>query len=353
MSWFSQKQSAVLGIDISTAAIKLLELSKAGARYRVESYAVTPLPQDAVIDKNIANIDVIADTIKIALKQSGSKLKQAAVAVTGSSVMTKVIPMLASLTDDEMEEQIMVEADQYVPYSLDEVNFDFEVLGENESNPEMVNVLLAASRKDIIEDRVEALAKAGLKTKIVDVEAFAMENAFTLLIDQLPEGIENQTVAIVDIGATMTVLNILSNCRTVYTREQSFGGKQLTEEIQRRYGLTYEEACFAKKLGGLPDNYTVDVLDPFKRAMVQQIQRSIQFFVSSTANRRINSLILAGGCASIPGIDKLAQQAIGVPVVIANPFINMSLAQKIKPQALSNDASAMVIACGLALRSFD
>lgn len=353
MSWFRQKQSAVLGIDISSAAIKLLELSKVGARYRVESYAVAPLPQDAVIDKNIANIEVIAEAIRVALKQSGSKLKQASVAVSGSSVMTKVIPMPASLTDDEMEEQIVVEADQYVPYSLDEVNFDFEVQGENENNPEMVNVLLAASRKEIIEDRIGVLAKAGLIAKIVDIEAFAMENAFALLIDQLPDAIEGQTIAMVDIGSTMTALNVLYNCHTVYTREQSFGGRQLTEEIQRRYGLTYEEAGLAKKVGGLPDNYTVDVLEPFKRAMVQQIQRSLQFFVSSSANRRIDGIILAGGCASISGVDKLVQQTIGVPTYIANPFINMALSNKVKPQALSNDASAMMIACGLALRSFD
>jgi len=353
MSWFNQKQSAVIGIDISTVAIKLLELSKVGARYRVESYAVAPLPQDAVIDKNIANVDIIADAIKMAYKQSGSKLKQAAVAVAGSSVMTKVIAMPASLTDDEMEEQIMAEADQYVPYSLDEVNFDFEVQDQNENNPEMVNVLLAASRKEIIEGRVEALAKAGLKARIVDVEAFAMENAFALLVDPLPDSIEGQAIAIVDIGSTMTTLNVIYNSRTVYTREQGFGGKQLTEEIQRRYGLTYEEAGLAKKIGGLPDNYTGDVLEPFKRAMVQQIQRSIQFFVSSSANRRIDGIILAGGCASISGIDKLVQQTIGVPAIIANPFINMTLSSKVTPQALSNDASAMMIACGLALRSFD
>jgi type IV pilus assembly protein PilM len=353
MSWFSKKQSAVLGIDISTAAVKLLELSKLGARYRVESYAVSPLPIDAVIDKNVANLDAIADTIKSALKQSGSKLKQASIAVAGASVMTKVIPMSASLSDEEMEEQIMVEADQYVPYSLDEVYFDFEAQGENENNPDMVNVLLAASRKEIINDRVEALARAGLKAKIVDVEAFAMENAFSLLIDQLPGALENQTIAIVDIGATITAINVLYNNRTVYTREQSFGGKQLTEEIQRRYGLTYEEAGLAKKMGGLPDNYAADVLDPFKRAMVQQIQRSVQFFVSSSANRRIDSLVLAGGCASVQGADKFVQQALGIPTDIANPFINMSLSSRVKPQSLSNDASAMMIACGLALRSFD
>jgi len=353
MSWFNQKQNAVLSIDISTAAVKMLELSRLGARYRVESYAVAPLPQDAVIDKNIANVNVIAETIKIALKQSGSKLKQASVAVAGSAVMTKIITMDASLTDDEMEEQIMIEADQYVPYSLDEVNFDFEVQRVNEHNPEMVDVLLAASRRENVDNRVEALLKAGLKTKIVDVEAFAMENAFSLLSDQFVDSAEGQTVAIVDIGATMTTLNVLYDSRSVYTREQGFGGKQLTEEIQRRYGLSYEEAGLAKRHGGLPDNYTADVLDPFKRAMVQQIQRSLQFFASSSANRGVDRIILAGGCASIPGIEQLIEKSLGVPVYVANPFVNMTLSSKVKPQALSNDAPALMIACGLGLRSFE
>ncbi|GAB6141842.1 pilus assembly protein PilM [Methylosoma difficile] len=353
MRWFNQKQNAVLSIDISTAAVKLLELSRAGARYRVESYAVAPLPQDAVIDKNISNVNVIAETVKVALRQSGTKLKEATVAVAGSSVMTKIITMDASLSEDEMEEQIMIEADQYVPYSLDEVNFDFEVQRVNESNPEMVDVLLAASRKENVENRVEALAKAGLKTRIVDVEAFAMENAFSLLAEQFPDSSEGQTVAILDIGASMTSLNVLHDYRTVYTREQAFGGKQLTEEIQRRYGLSYEEAGLAKRHGGLPDNYTVDVLDPFKRAIVQQIQRSLQFFYSSSANRTIDRMILAGGCASIAGIEQLVEKSMGMPVYVANPFANMTLSSKVKPHTLSNDAPAMMIACGLGLRSFD
>jgi Tfp pilus assembly protein, ATPase PilM len=204
-----------------------------------------------------------------------------------------------------------------------------------------------------VDDRLEALSQAGLKAKIVDVEAFAMENAFTLLADQLPDALDNQTIAIVDVGATMATLNVLYGARTVYTREQGFGGKQLTEEIQRRYGLSYEEAGLAKRHGGLPDNYTTDVLEPFKKAMVQQIARSLQFFVSSSANRNIDGIILAGGCASIPGVDKLVEQSLGVTAYVANPFINMALSNKIKPQILSNDAPAMMIACGLALRSFD
>ncbi len=353
MSLFNRKQNAVLSIDISTAAVKMLELSRQGARYRVESYAVAPLPKDAVIDKNITNVNLIADSIKIALKQSGSKLKQATVAVSGSAVMTKIITMDASLNDSEMEEQIMIEADQYVPYSLDEVNFDFEVQGVNENNPEMVDVLLAASRRENVENRVDALQKAGLIAKIVDVEAFAMENAFTLLTSQFADAAEGQTVAIVDMGATMTTLNVLHDGHSVYTREQGFGGKQLTEEIQRRYGLSYEEAGLAKRHGGLPDNYTIDVLEPFKRAMVQQIQRSLQFFVSSSANRGIDRVVLAGGCASIPGVDQLVEKSLGVPVYVANPFVNMTLSPRIKPQSLSSDAPALMIACGLALRSFD
>ncbi len=187
-----------------------------------------------------------------------------------------------------------------------------------------------------------------------------MENAFMLLVDQLrsadklsKKSIEKQTIAIVDIGSTMTSLNVLHNCRTIYVREQTFGGKQLTEEIQRRYGLSYEEAGLAKRQGGLPDNYITDVLDPFKQAMVQQISRALQFFVSSSANREVDGIVLAGGCASIPGLDKIVEKNMAIPAYVANPFINMALSNKVKPQSLSNDAPAMMIACGLALRSFD
>jgi type IV pilus assembly protein PilM len=354
MKWFGGKQNAVLGLDISTVAVKLLELSKSGNRYKVESYAVAPLVlQTGIIDKTTISTDIIADAIKLAVKHSGTRLKYAAVAVSGAAVMTKIITMPAALTDDEVEEQIMIEADQYVPYALDEVSLDFEVQGVNEHNPDMVNVILAASRKDNVDDRVEALVKAGLKAKVVDVEAFAMENVFGLLSAQIHSSTTGQTVAIADIGATLSTLNVLHDGHTVYTREQVFGGKQLTEEIQRRYGLSWEEAGLAKKHGGLPENYMTDVLEPFKRAVVQQIARSLQFFVSSSANKNIDCIILAGGCASIPGIEKLVSQTLGVTAYIANPFVDMTLASKVKPQTLSNDAPAMMLACGLALRSFD
>jgi type IV pilus assembly protein PilM len=353
MSWFKRKQNTVLSIDISIATVKLLELSKSGTRYKVESFAVVPLHQEPLIDKNIATVNIIADAIKTALIQSGSKLNQAMVAVSGSAVMTKIITMPGSLTENEMEEQIMIEADQYVPYSLEEINFDFEVQGINKNNPEMVDVLLVASRKENVDDRIEALLKAGLKTSIVDVESFAMENAFSLLSAHFASSTDPQTVAIADIGSVMATLTVLYDGKLVYTQEQGFGGKQLTEEIQRRYGLSYAEAGLAKKQGGLPENYIVDVLEPFKRSMVQHIQRSLQFYVSSSSNRSIDSIVLAGGCALIPGIDKLVENSLGVPVYIANPFINMTLSHKIKPDFLSKNAPSMMIACGLALRGFD
>lgn len=350
---FRKKPTAVLGIDITTTVVKLLELSKHGDHYKIESYMVAPLPRDAVVDKHITNIEIIGEAIKKAVQRSGTKLTQAAVAVGGSSVITKLITLPAGLTDDEMAEQIIMEAEQYIPYSIDDVNFDFEVQDKDEADPTQVNVLLAASRKENVNDRVAALAIAGLKAKVVDIETFTIENAFVLLANQLPYSVENKTIVVIEIGANLTTLHVLYDSRAIYTREQNFGGKQLTEDIQRTYGLTYEEAGVSKKLGGLPDNYESDVLEPFKRNMVQQIQRAIQFFVASNASRPIDSVIIAGGCASIAGVDHLVEQALGVPTYTANPFVNMQLSTKVNSKNLEKDAPAMLIACGLALRSFD
>lgn len=353
MLFFKRNKPPILGFDLSTTAVKLLELSKVGNRYRVESYAVEPLPPNSVVEKNITDVEAVGEAIRKALQRSKTRTKFAAAAVAGSSVITKVIPMPASLSDDELAMQIELEADQYIPYPLEEVNMDFEVLGISDKTPEMLDVLLAASRSENVETRVAALESAGLIAKIIDVEAYAVENAFQLIAEQMPDRGTNKTIAVVDIGATMTTLNVFHDLRLIYTRDQVFGGKQLTEEIMRRYGLTYEEAGMAKRQGGLPDNYVSEVLDPFKEAMVQQVSRSLQFFFSSSQFDSVDHIVLAGGSASIPGMDDLIEAKIGVPTTIANPFANMSLSSRVKPQALSNDAPALMIACGLALRSFD
>ena len=277
----------------------------------------------------------------------------AAVAVAGSAVITKLIEMDAAYGEDEIENQLKIEADQYIPFPLDEVRMDFEVLGESENNPDKVDVLLAASRTENVEMREDALEIGGLQAKVVDVEAYAMERAFQLVLPQLPNAAELETVALFDIGATMTTLNVFHQGRTVYTREQLFGGKQLTEEIQRRYGISMEEAGLAKKTGELPDDYESEVLQPFKDAIVQQVNRSLQFFYGSTQFNEVDYILLAGGSASIASLSELIQDKVGAACSVSNPFTDMTLSNKVSASAIANDAPAMMIACGLALRSFD
>ncbi len=352
MGLFGKRSSPIVGLDISSTAVKLLELGRSGGGYRVESYAVEPLPPNSVVEKTITDEQAVGDAIRRAVRRSGTKTKLAAVAVAGSAVITKVIPMQANLSDADMESQIQLEADQYIPYPLEEVSLDFEVVGPSESDPERVDVLLAASRTENVDVRVAAAELGGLTAKIVDVEAFAMENAFALLAPDLPEGGMEQTIALVDVGATMTNLSVLSDMKIIYAREQVFGGKQLTEDIQRRYGLSYEEAGLAKRQGGLPENYEPEVLEPFKESMAQQINRALQFFYSSSQYGHVDHLVLAGGCASIEGVDRTIAEKTGVEVTVANPFAHMALASKVKAEAIANDAPALMIAAGLALRSF-
>ena len=350
---FKKKSAPVVGIDISATAIKLLELSRSGGRYRVESYAVEPLPPDSVVDKNITDIDAVGEAIGRAVKKSGTKTKHAAAAVAGSAVITKLIEMPANLSDSDMESQLQVEADQYIPFPLDEVALDFEVLGPSADNPDRVDVLLAASRSDNVDVRVGALEIGGLIAKVIDVEAFALENTVSMLAANLFDSGEDKIIAIADVGSSVTTFSVLENLKIIYSREQQFGGAQLTEDIQRRYGLSYEEAGLAKRQGGLPENYVPEVLEPFKESMSQQISRAQQFFFSSSQIASIDHLILAGGCSSVEGVAELIESKLGVPTTVANPFADMSVSSRIPTQSLSNDAPALMVSCGLALRSFD
>lgn len=352
-SLFKKKLIPVLGLDISSTSVKLLELSQAGNSYRVESYAVAALPANAVVENNINEPIGVADAISKVTDKAKTRLKHAAVAVSGSAVITKIIDMDAELNEDQMEAEIAESAEQYIPFPIDEVALDFEVLRPMPDHEEKVEVLLAACRRENIDSRVETLAQADITAKVVDIEAYAMERAFQLIIPQLEGHDESTTVAVVDIGATMTTLSVLKGGETIYTREQLFGGRQLTEEIQRRYGLSIEEAGVAKKQGGLPDDYESEVLSPFMDAVVQQITRSLQFFFSSSQHNEVDYVVLAGGVASMNGLTTLVEDRLGTPCQIANPFANMVVSSKVNAMALSNDAPALMIACGLALRSFD
>ncbi|TXH05544.1 MAG: pilus assembly protein PilM [Nevskiaceae bacterium] len=345
---------ALVGLDISSSAVKLLELAKKGDKYQVEAYAVELLPPNAVNDKQITDPKAVGEVIARAVNRSGSRAKNAAIAVAGASVISKIIQMPASLSENDMEEQIKAEADQYIPYPIEEVNLDFQVVGKSDKGGETVDVLLAACRKEQVEQRCAAVEIAGLKPTVVDIESYALENACEFLRHQMPEGGQGKTIAVVDIGASNTSVLILHDLKTVYTRDQAFGGKQLTEDIMRHYGMSYEEALRANRTGNLPETYNEEVLSHFLADMAQQVDRSLQFFFSAASQySSVDQIIVAGGCSHIPNVETFINQRLQIPTVVAKPFARMSIAAKAKPPMLAKDEGALLIACGLAFRAFD
>ena len=346
---FGKKTSTLLGVDISSTAVKILQLAATGDSYRLEDYVIRPLPANSVVEKNINDLDAVAESIASAVSLMKPSQTDAAVAVAGSAVITKTIEMNASLSDSEMENQIVVEADQYIPYPLDEVSIDFERQVVSERNPELVEVLLAACRRENVDTRVTALEVGGLTAKVVDIEAYAVERAFTLLSGQIGAE-EDHTVAIVDIGSMMTTLNVVLQGRTIYTREQTFGGNVLSEDVQRRFGLSAIEAEQAMKRGELPEEYKQEILAPFKETVVQQVSQTLQFFFSSSHYNEVDHILLAGGVAAIDGLAELVQDSLSTPATVANPFEGLQIGSKVNKEMLRNDAPALLIATGLAMR---
>jgi type IV pilus assembly protein PilM len=349
-----RKHRPVLGLDITTSSIKLIELSLSGGQYVVESYAAEPTPQNAMNEKAIVDADAVGEAIARAVRRAGARTKEVAVAINGDAAITKVIQMPRNLKDADLEAQVEFQADQYIPFPMDEVAYDFEVLGPSEKDPESKDVLLVASRSENVEQRRAAVAAAGLTARVVDVEAFALENACKLMTHQMPDGGIDRVVAVLDFGASTTTFSVLRNLKVVYTRDFAFGGQQLTEEIMRTYGLSLEEAGRSKKEGGLPANYQADVLDPFIDDMTQQISRSLQFYLASgTGREQPEKVLICGGCANIPGVAEVVQSRIGIDAERGEPLGQMRISSRARAQAVQRDATSLLTACGLALRSFD
>jgi type IV pilus assembly protein PilM len=351
--FFKEHTPPLIGVDISSTTVKMVELSDDGkGAPRLERYAITALPRDSVVDGNIASLEQVGEAIRRAWKLLGTSEKRAALALPAAAVISKKVNMQAGLSEAEMELQVEAEANQYIPFSLDEVNIDFQVLGPLSNSAAGIEVLIAASKKERIEDRIAVAEEAGLKVIIMDVETYATEAAYSLAASQLPNAGQGQTVMIVDVGAQMMHINVLHDNHSVYTREQPFGGGQLTQEIIRRYGLSPEEAEIAKRKGGLPDNYEAEVLQPFVQSFAMEIARAAQLFTNST-QFNIDHIMLAGGCASIAGVEEAVRMRTQVDTVTANPFTSMSLAKHISATQLAADAPSLMIACGLAMRRFD
>lgn len=328
--------------------VELSGNSKGG--YRLEGYSVAAIPKDAIVDGNVAGLEQVSDAVKLAWKLLGSREKRAALALPSSAVITKKVMFANDLREEDMEVQVEAEANQYIPFPLEEVNIDFQVLGPAPTSPDEVEVLIAAARKEKIEDRIAAAEDAGLKVTVMDVDTYATEAAYHLVASQFPGSGKDETVMVVDMGATMMHINVLHDNESVYVREQAFGGGQLTQEIQRRFGLSAEEAEIAKRKGGLPESYESEVLEPFMQSLTTEVARALQFFTSSTQYNSVDHLVLAGGLAAIPAINIMVQDRTQVDTITANPFHAMTFGPRVKQQQVVMDAPALMVACGLAVR---
>ncbi|MDR0576613.1 MAG: pilus assembly protein PilM [Candidatus Accumulibacter sp.] len=353
LSIFSPKARPLIGVDISSSAVKMVELASDGkGGYRVDRYSVEVLPRDVVADGNIANLEAAAEAIKRAWRKLATPTRQVAAALPASHVITKKIIVAAGQKEEELELLVESEANQYIPFPLDEVNLDFQILGPASSQEE-IEVMIAASRKEKVEDRVAAVEAAGLKPVIMDVESYAVLASLDLVLKQLPEKGKGRIIALVDVGANVTSLTVLRDGQQLYAREQAFGGNQLTQDIARLYGMTFAEAEAEKRRSALPDNYEAELLQPFVENMALEVSRALQFFFTSTQFNKVDHIVLAGGCAVLPGADEVVASRTQIDTIVANPFANMVLSDRVRANSLLADASSLMAACGLAMRRFD
>ena len=354
LSIFNPKARSLIGLDISSSAVKMVELGSDGKNgYRIERYAIEVLPRDAVADGNIVNLEVTAETVRRAWKRLATSTRLTAIALPTSHVITKKIIVAAGLREQELELQVESEANQYIPFALEEVNLDFQIVGPAPSSPDEIEVLIAASRKEKVEDRVAVVESAGLKAAVMDVESYAALAAYDLIAKQLPDEGKGQIIALVDIGANVMNLTVLRDGQQLYGREQAFGGNQLTQDIARLFGMTFEEAEAEKRRNNLPDNYESEVLQPFVESMALEVSRALQFFFTSTQFNQVSHIVLSGGCAVLPGADEAVASRTQINTVVANPFADMVLSERVRANSLLQDAPSLVVACGLALRRFD
>ncbi|GAA0301421.1 pilus assembly protein PilM [Psychrosphaera haliotis] len=349
---FTKSVPYMVGIDIGSHSVKAVLLSEQHGVYRVEEALVEPMPKGMIKDSEIQDIEAVARVVNKIRKQIPKSIKHAAVAISGSSVITKVIYMDVTLSDSELESQIEIEADSLIPYPLDEVSLDFEKIAVNKADPSKIDILLSAARTENIEARSHAVNEGGFEPKVLDVESYALSRAGQLCIGQLPDDADKKVVAFIDVGSQITLLSIIEGERSLYTRDQVFGGEQFTNSIVSYYGRSFEESEKAKVNGDLPPNYTFEVLAPFQTALLQQIRRSIQMFLNTSEKDNVDYIVLSGGTSLISGLDRLLIDELGIHTVIAKPFAELEIAAELDSEDIDLIQSQLMIATGLALRSF-
>jgi type IV pilus assembly protein PilM len=352
-SIFGRQAAPMLGLDISSSSVKLVELSrdKAG-NYVLERCAIEPLERGWITDGNVEKFDEVADAVRRVVKKSGTKTKNVALALPASAVITKKIILPGGLTDDELEVQVETEANQYIPFSLDEVSLDFCVVGPSPTSAGDVEVLIAASRKEKVQDRQGLAEAAGLKPMVMDVESYASRLATSRLIESLPNQGVDALVALFEVGALTTSMQVLKNDDVLYDRDQAFGGQQLTQLIVRQYGFSPEEAETKKRGGDMPEDYEAAVLHPFVETMAQEVARALQFFFTSTPYNKVDYVLLAGGSSALPGLTEAVTQQTSFASMLVNPFDGMEMGSGVREKKMRREAPSYLTSCGLAMRRF-
>ena len=354
LSTLIRRHKPLIGVDISSSAVKMLELAESGrGMLRVERYSIARLPKDALADGGIAKPELVEECLYNAWKAMETKTRNVALALPAAAVITKKILLPQGASELDIETQIMAEVNQMAPFPLDEVSFDYQILGPSTRTPEENEALIVVSRRERLEERVALAEAVGLKAVIVDVDSFATLNAYEQIAYQLPDNGRNQTVALIDIGANTTHVSMVHDNQLVYQRDHAVGGYVLTQEIARRYNLPTDEAEDAKRKGLLPDSYESEVLQPFLDTVALEIGRALQLFFGATSYHSVDHILLAGGCAAIPGLDDVVHSRMQTSTLIANPFAKMAISNQVKAHQLAADAPALFVACGLAVRRFD
>ncbi|WP_375212095.1 pilus assembly protein PilM [Aquabacterium sp.] len=343
----------MIGLDISSSSVKLVELSQTNTgEYVLERFASEPFEKGWIADGQIEKFDEVAEAVRKVVTKSGSRTKQVAMAMPQSAVITKKIMLPAGLREEEMELQVEAEANQYIPFSLDEVSLDFCVIGPSTTSAGDVEVLIAASRKDRVQDRQGLAEAAGLKPAILDIESHASRLAMQRLIAALPGEGKDALVALFEIGAENTSLKVLRDSELLYDRDQAFGGAQLTQLISRQYGFSFEEAEAKKLSGDLPEDFHSAILNPFVDSLSQEIGRALQYFFTSTPHHKVHYVMLAGGTAALPGLKDRVTELTGFASMVVNPFDGMKLGTSVRESKLRREAPSYLTACGLAMRRF-
>ena len=352
-SLFNHHQPALLGLDISSSSVKLVELSRDKAGNLVlDRCAIEPLERGWITDGNVEKFDEVAEAVRRLVKKSGTRTKNVAMALPASAVISKKIVLPGGLSDAELEIQVESEANQYIPFSLDEVSLDFCVIGPSATSSGDVEVLIAASRKEKVQDRQGLAEAAGLKPVVIDVESYASRLATARLIENMPNNGVDTMVALFEIGALTTSMQVIRNDEVLYERDQAFGGAQLTQLIVRQYGFSSEEAENKKRSGDLPEDYESSVLKPFVESMSQEIGRALQFFFTSTPHSKMDYVMLAGGSSALAGLTEAVTQQTSFACLLANPFEGMEIGSGIREKKMRREASSYLTSCGLALRRF-